>query len=172
MVFPSSKLDFFYFDRGTVVFLNLEKEREDERNAKENVQTQNAEKVRDGQPGSTGSDLAQRRNPESGASSKRTEPRSSTSGRTSKSHRSSRSEGRSSKGEKEEGRRRGSKKVQIDNANGGTKRDSKGRPRESTKSKRKSRESDELRELKEKYERKRRSKKGTIDIGDDIQVWV
>lgn len=164
---PLIETRFFDFDRGTVVFLNLEKEREDERNAKDTVQTENAAKVQDDPAGSTGSNLAQRGNPDSGNSSKRTEARSSKSGRTSKGHRSSRSEGRRSKGEKEEGRRRGSKKVQIgENANGG------GRPRESTKSKRKSRESDELRELKEKYERKRRSKKGTIDIGDDIQVWV
>lgn len=144
-------------------------ERRDEPSATENVQENSEKNVQGATERSDSHDVAGARGTSSNGSGTRSaDIRNSTGAKPAKSQRSSKTTRQ--KSEKEERRPRKSKKEgQVDSHGGAAKRDSKGGPRESTRSKRKSRESEELRALKEKYERKRKSKKGSIDVGDDLK---
>jgi len=144
-------------------------ERRDEPSATENVQENSEKNVQGATERSDSRDVAGARGTSSNGSGTRSaDIRNSTGAKPAKSQRSYKTTRQ--KSEKEERRPRRSKKEgQVDSHGGAAKRDSKGGPRESTRSKRKSRESEELRALKEKYERKRKSKKGSIDVGDDLK---
>jgi len=160
----------FLFD--AVRFPNLEVERRDEPSATENVQENSEKNVQGATMRSDSRDVASARGTSgNGSGTRSTDIRNSTGAKPAKNQRSSKTA--REKSEKEErGPRRSKKEGQVDGHGGAAKRYSKGGTRESTRSKRKSRESDELRQLKEKYERKRKSKKGSIDVGDDLKVWV
>ncbi|CBY09807.1 unnamed protein product [Oikopleura dioica] len=144
--------------------------RRDEPSATENVQENSEKNVQGATMRSDSRDVASARGTSgNGSGTRSTDIRNSTGAKPAKNQRSSKTA--REKSEKEErGPRRSKKEGQVDGHGGAAKRYSKGGTRESTRSKRKSRESDELRQLKEKYERKRKSKKGSIDVGDDLKT--